>query len=110
MFELELELIQTHMTQKPFLWVEVGAHVVRKRPECAGVVWAGAVSRGACVCVCVLSLKPFLGCLAPLAFFVWCSPAMLTLGSEDMAGQGVCCNTYMQHAGHKTGVMYTTKH
>jgi hypothetical protein len=24
--ELELELIQTHMTQKPLLWVEVGAH------------------------------------------------------------------------------------
>ena len=29
--ELELELIQTHMTQKPVLWVEVGAHAVRKR-------------------------------------------------------------------------------
>jgi hypothetical protein len=28
--ELELELIQTHMTQKPLLWVEVGAHAVRK--------------------------------------------------------------------------------
>jgi hypothetical protein len=40
--ELELELIQTHMTQKPLLWVEVGAHAVRKRSECAGVVWAGA--------------------------------------------------------------------
>jgi hypothetical protein len=24
--ELELELIQTHMAQKPLLWVEVGAH------------------------------------------------------------------------------------
>jgi hypothetical protein len=38
----ELELIQPHMTQKPLLWVEVGAHAVRKRSECAGVVWAGA--------------------------------------------------------------------
>jgi hypothetical protein len=36
--KLELELIQTHMTQKPLLWVEVGAHAVRKRSECAGVV------------------------------------------------------------------------
>jgi len=25
--ELELELIQTHMTQKPMLWAEVGMHV-----------------------------------------------------------------------------------
>jgi hypothetical protein len=30
------------MTQKPLLWVEVGAHAVCKRSECAGVVWAGA--------------------------------------------------------------------
>jgi hypothetical protein len=39
-YELKLELIQTHMTQKPLLWVEVevGAHAVRKRLECAGVV------------------------------------------------------------------------
>jgi hypothetical protein len=49
--ELELELIQAHMTQKPLLWVEVGAHAVRKRSECAGVVWAGAgVARRLCVC------------------------------------------------------------
>jgi hypothetical protein len=26
--ELEPELIQTHMTQKPLMWVEVGAHAV----------------------------------------------------------------------------------
>jgi hypothetical protein len=32
--ELELELIQTQMTQKPLLWVEVGTHAVRKRSEC----------------------------------------------------------------------------
>jgi hypothetical protein len=38
--ELELELIQTHTTQKPLLWVEVGVHAVRKRSERAGVVWA----------------------------------------------------------------------
>jgi hypothetical protein len=31
--ELELELTQAHMTQKPLLWVEVGAHAVRKRSE-----------------------------------------------------------------------------
>jgi hypothetical protein len=30
--ELELELIQAHMAQKLLLWVEVGAHAVRKRP------------------------------------------------------------------------------
>jgi hypothetical protein len=29
--ELKLELIQTHMAQKPLLWAEVGAHAVRKR-------------------------------------------------------------------------------
>jgi len=29
--ELELELIQAHMAQKPLLWVEVGAHAVRNR-------------------------------------------------------------------------------
>ena len=56
--ELELELIQTHMTQKPLLWVEVGAHAVRKRSECAGVVWAGA-GVGRVALVCALSLKPF---------------------------------------------------
>jgi hypothetical protein len=39
--KLELELIQTHMTQKPLQWVEVGAHAVRKRSEFAGVVWTG---------------------------------------------------------------------
>jgi hypothetical protein len=49
--ELELELIQTQMTQKPLLWVEVGAHAVRKRSECAGVVWEGAgVAWRLCVC------------------------------------------------------------
>jgi hypothetical protein len=26
------------MAQKPLLWVEVGAHAVRKRPKCGGVV------------------------------------------------------------------------
>ena len=41
--ELELKLTQTYMTQKPLLWVEVGAYAVRKRSECAGVVLAGAV-------------------------------------------------------------------
>jgi hypothetical protein len=36
--ELELELIQTHMAQKPWLWVEVGAHAVRNRSKCGGVI------------------------------------------------------------------------
>ena len=40
--ELELELIQTHMAQKPLLWVKVGAHAVRNRSKCGGVGWAGA--------------------------------------------------------------------
>jgi hypothetical protein len=35
--ELELELIQTHLTQKPLLWVEVGAHAVRKRGKAESV-------------------------------------------------------------------------
>jgi hypothetical protein len=42
LYRIELELIQTYMTQKPLLWVDVGAHVVRNRSECSGVVWAGA--------------------------------------------------------------------
>ena len=54
--ELELELIQTHMTQKPLLWVEAGAHAVRKR-SVLGWCEQAQVLRGACVCV--LSLKPF---------------------------------------------------
>ena len=49
--ELELELIQTHMAQKPLLWVEVGAHAVRKRSECGGMVRVGAgVAWRLCVC------------------------------------------------------------
>jgi len=35
--KLKLELIQTHMAQKPLLWVEAGAHVVRYRSKCGGV-------------------------------------------------------------------------
>jgi hypothetical protein len=49
--ELELELIQTHMAQKPLLWGEVGAHAVCKRSECGGVVWAG---EGAAWRLCVV--------------------------------------------------------
>ena len=38
---MELELIQAHMTQKNLLWVEAGAHAVRKKKsECAGMVRA----------------------------------------------------------------------
>ena len=29
------------MAEKPLLWVEVGAHAVRKKPGCNGVVWSG---------------------------------------------------------------------
>ena len=36
--ELELELIQTHMTQKPVLRVEVGALGARLAKSCAGTV------------------------------------------------------------------------
>jgi hypothetical protein len=42
-FALELELIQTHMTQNSLLWVGVGVHAVSKRPGRDGVVWASAV-------------------------------------------------------------------
>jgi hypothetical protein len=31
----------TYMAEKPLLWVEVSAHVVRKRPGQNGVVWSG---------------------------------------------------------------------
>ena len=40
--ELELELIQTYMTQKLLVWVEVGAHAVRNMSKCCGMVRAGA--------------------------------------------------------------------
>ena len=29
------------MAEKPLLWVEVGAHAVRKKPGRNGVVWSG---------------------------------------------------------------------
>ena len=54
--ELELELIQTHMTQKQLLWVEVGAHAVRKSSGRDVVVRAGV---GVAWRLCVLSSKPF---------------------------------------------------
>ena len=42
------------MAQKPLLWVEVGAHAVRKRSECGGMVWVGAgVAWRLCVCCLV---------------------------------------------------------
>jgi hypothetical protein len=95
--ELELELIQAHMTQKTLLWIEVGAHAVRKRSECAGVVCASALVAGellpifylyqcitrmrmcgaSAVCECILISKalllPILLCRAGL---YWpCAPA-----------------------------------
>ena len=29
------------MAGKPLLWLEVGAHAVRKKPGCNGAVWSG---------------------------------------------------------------------
>jgi hypothetical protein len=47
---VELERIQTHMTQMQLLWVEVGAHAVRERSErCGGGVGEVRMSRGTCV-------------------------------------------------------------
>ena len=43
-FELELELIQTHMTQKPVLRVEVGARALRELIKNCG--WTGRASAG----------------------------------------------------------------
>jgi hypothetical protein len=40
--QLELELIQTHMAQKPLLWIEMSAHAVRNRSKFGVVGWAGA--------------------------------------------------------------------
>jgi hypothetical protein len=75
--ELELELIQTHMTQNSSLWVEVGALVVRKRSKFAEVVWAGAgVAWRLCVCVV---FEAFLGCLASLALWVCISSSPSSL-------------------------------
>ena len=41
--ELEVGLIQTHMTQKPILRVEVGALGARQVKNYKGGCWAGAV-------------------------------------------------------------------
>jgi hypothetical protein len=61
------------MWHKQLLWVEVDAHAVCNRSKCGGVGWAGAgVAWRLGVCVV---FEAFLGCLASLAFFVWCSPA-----------------------------------
>jgi hypothetical protein len=43
------------MTQKPLMWVEVGAHAVHKRSKRYGVLWAGAgVAWRSCVSYCVV--------------------------------------------------------
>jgi hypothetical protein len=64
--ELELLVIQAHMSQKPLLWVEADARAVRKRSECAGVVWACA---GVAWCACVFVFEALLGCLASSDFY-----------------------------------------
>ena len=57
--ELELELIQTHMAQKPMLLVEVGARFVAQSGWERGGLWrlahASECARcgGACACTCV---------------------------------------------------------
>jgi hypothetical protein len=56
--ELELEPVQAHMTQKPLLWVEVGAHAVSKKTERDGAVWAGASAVWS-LCACVMSFWLF---------------------------------------------------
>jgi hypothetical protein len=93
------------MTQKPLLWVEVGALAMRKRSECTGepqsllagsiffafsilsleaiqcfnvLVGQARVLHVACVCVV---FEAFLGCLASSAFLVWCSLA--GIGTAD---------------------------
>ena len=45
--ELELELIQTHMAQKPVLRVEVGARALRVRSVSREEAWASAGVQGA---------------------------------------------------------------
>ena len=47
--ELELELIQSHMAQKPVLRVKWGARVLRVRSVSRGEVWASAGVQGAWV-------------------------------------------------------------
>ena len=61
--ELELELIQTRMTQKPLLWVEVGARAVRERSKTC--VWRA----GQCEC----RVAPVFGvrCVEPDSA-LWC--------------------------------------
>ena len=50
--ELELELIQAHMAQKPVLRVEVGAHALRVRSVSREKAWASAGVQGALVSGC----------------------------------------------------------
>ena len=50
--ELELELIQTHMTQKQMLRVEVGALGAHQVKNMRGEGWIGAKVQGTCVGGC----------------------------------------------------------
>ena len=50
--ELELELIQTHVTQKPMLRVEVGVLGAHQVKNMRGEGWTGAKVQGACVGGC----------------------------------------------------------
>jgi hypothetical protein len=50
--ELELELIQTHMAQKPVLLVEVGARALRVRSVSREEAWASAGVQDALVRRC----------------------------------------------------------
>ena len=73
--ELELELIQTHMIQKPMLQVEVCTRALRASQNVRK-------KRDACL-VCSLCLSGYMGVFSGgvgwLAFFVWRSTSLWTL-------------------------------
>ena len=73
--ELELELIQTHMTQKPMLRVEVGALDARQAKNLKGGV-LDRRSSARRLCGCAWVIQPRLGFLVFVSlFFLWCPPA-----------------------------------
>ena len=79
-FELELELIQSQMAQKPMLRSEVGARALRVRSVSRGEVWASAGMQGAWVSGC--------GCEADQGMLrsqrpslLWCPPAGVVQGT-----------------------------
>ena len=73
-FELELELIQSHMAQKPVLRGEVGCACVAREVsverggmgERKALGWVGVGVKPIRACLCLWSQRPSL---------LWCSPA-----------------------------------